>query len=112
MFPRLSQFDLHHRIENNPSPTLVFFSSPSCGSCRQLRTALGELRRRRPEWLVYEIDAEQEGGLVREFEVFHLPAMFLFHRGRFHREISCPPTASEIETAVLAGLVQPPQEAP
>lgn len=112
MFPKLTQFDLHHRIEANPAPTLVFFTSAACGSCRQLRAALEELRHIRPDWLVYEVDAEQEGGLVREFEIFHLPAMFLFHQGRFHREISCPPTPQAIESAIVENLAHPPEEAP
>lgn len=112
MFPRLTQFDLHHRIEANASPTLVFFTSSACGSCRQLRRALEELRHNHPDWLIYEVDAEEEGGLVREFEVFHLPAMFLFYAGRFHREISSAATPSAIEAAILSTLDQPPHEAP
>ncbi len=112
MFPQLSQFDLHHRIAASPAPTLVFFTSRACGSCRQLRRALEVLRHKRPDWLIYEVDAEREGGLVREFEVFHLPAMFLFKDGDFHREIDSLATPQALEAAIEAALAQPPGEAP
>ena len=112
MFPQLSQFDLHHRIASNSAPTLVFFSSRACGSCRQLKQALETVRHNRPAWLIYEVDAEREGGLVREFEVFHLPAIFLFKDGDFHCEISSLATPEALEAAVEAALAQPPGEAP
>ena len=112
MFPQLSQFDLHHRIAENPAPTIVFFGSDGCSSCRHLHEILKLVRQRRPDWLVYEIDAQAEMGLTREFEVFHLPAMFLFKQGNFHCEISCEASPSAVEEAVTAAMQQPAQEAP
>jgi thioredoxin-like negative regulator of GroEL len=112
MFPQLSQFDLHHRIAENRAPTIVFFSSDGCSSCRHLQQILEQVQSRRPEWLVYEVDAQAEMGLTQEFEIFHLPAMFLFKKGNFHREISCEASPSAIEEAVTAAMRQPAQEAP
>jgi thioredoxin-like negative regulator of GroEL len=112
MFPQLSQSDLYHRIADNPAPTIVFFSSEGCSSCRHLREILEQLRHLHPEWPIYQIDALAEMGLVREFEVFHLPSMFLFVQGTFHSEISCVASRSAIETAVRAAMLVPPQEAP
>jgi thioredoxin-like negative regulator of GroEL len=112
MFPQLSQFDLHHRIAENPAPTIVFFSSEGCSSCRHLREILEQLRHLHPEWPVYQVDALAEMGLVREFEIFHLPAVFLFLQGIFHSEISCAASPSAIETAVGAAMLVPPREAP
>ncbi len=112
MFPQLSQFDLHHRIAENPSPTLVFFSAESCASCRHLKAILARLREQRPEWIIYEVNAQKEMGLTREFDVFHLPAMFLFHNGEFHSELSCEASVDTIGKAILQQLREPAGEAP
>ena len=112
MFESLSQAELHHRIAEDPSPTLVFFTAEGCGACRHLKQVLLRLRQRRPEWLFYEINAQQEMGLTREFEVFHLPALFLFHNGDFHAGISAEARPEAIERAVIEALRQAPKEAP
>jgi thioredoxin 1 len=112
MFPQLSQSDLHHRIAENPAPTIVFFRSDACSSCRHLHKILEQVHRHRPDWLVYEVDAQAEIGLTREFEIFHLPAIFLFKQGDFHCEISCEASPSAVEEAVTEAMRQPAQEAP
>lgn len=112
MFPRLTQFDLHHRLEDEQSPALVFFSADGCASCRHLKGILARLQQRHPEWRVYEVDAQSEMGLTREFEVFHLPAMFLFMKGKFHSEISCHASVQAVEESIARQLRQPPREAP
>jgi len=108
----MSQFDLHHRISEAPAPTLVFFTSPACGACHHLKQVLREVQTRHPDWRIYEIDAVQEGGLVREFEVFHLPALFLFSDGNYHCTLDCEARTDAIERAVEAALRLPPEEAP
>ena len=112
MFARLTQFDLHHRIAEQTATTLVFFTSPACASCRHLKVVLGEISARHPEWRVFEVDAQQEAGLVNEFDVFHLPSLFLFARGDFHAALSCEASPGAIEAAVASALLQPAQEAP
>ena len=112
MFPKMSQFDLHHRIAEDPAPTLVFFTSPACAACRHLKLVLREVQARHPDWRIYEIDAEQEGDLVREFEVFHLPALFLFSDGNYHRALDCEARVEAIERAIEEALQLPPEEAP
>lgn len=93
-------------------PTLVFFSSAGCSSCRHLQRILEETSAGHPEWLIYQVDAQQDIALAREFEVFHLPALFLFDQGNYHSEISCEATTAAIEEAVNSALKCPPQEAP
>ena len=93
-------------------PTLVFFSSAGCSSCRHLQRILEETSAKHPEWLIYQVDTQQDIALAREFEVFQLPALFLFHRGNFHSEICCEATQAAIAAAVDTALQNPPQEAP
>jgi thioredoxin-like negative regulator of GroEL len=112
MFEKLTQFDLHHRIAEQDTPTLVFFSSVSCGSCRHLKTTLASVKDRHPDWRFFEVDAQHEMGLAREFEVFHLPALFLFADGEYHAQLHCEAAPAKIEHAVSEALIQPAQEAP
>jgi len=58
------------------------------------------------------VDAQREMALTREFEVFHLPTLFLFTQGQFHAELRCDSTPSAIEGAIISALKQPAQEAP
>lgn len=112
MFENLSQFDFHHRLAELQGPTLVFFTSQDCGSCRHLKSILTSVRQLNPDWHVFEVDAQIEMGLTREFEIFHLPALFLFANGEFHSELRCEATPGAIHRAVLDALREPAQEAP
>lgn len=112
MFAQLTQFDLHHRLGEADGISLVYFSAPHCGACRHLARALTEARLRHPEWGIYEVDAQAEMGLVREFEVFHLPSMFLFVNGHYHRALHSEARADAIEKAIDEALSQPAEEAP
>ncbi|MCB1801707.1 MAG: thioredoxin family protein [Gammaproteobacteria bacterium] len=109
---QLSQFDLHARLQDLTGVALITFTGPGCGSCRHLRRVLADVREQRPDWHLYEVDAQRESGLTNEFEVFHLPSIFLFHNGAYHSRIEAEArTASIIET-VTAALQQPASEAP
>jgi len=112
MFEKLTQFDLHQRIAAQPASALVFFSGEGCSSCRHLKRVLTQVSARRPDWSIFEVDAQAEMGLTREFEVFHLPTLFLFQDGEFHCELHCEARAEAIEAAVSEALARPPQEAP
>lgn len=110
--PQLDQFDFHARLSDTPGAALVMFSSPDCGGCRHLRPVLQALRRQRPHWHVFEVDAQRDLALTHEFEVFHLPALFLYLDGHFHCELQAPARAAAIREAIDAALLRPAQEAP
>ena len=110
--PALDQFDFHARLDNMTGPTLVMFSSPDCGGCRQLRRVLQEVRRQRPDWHLFEVDAQRDQALVNEFEVFHLPTIFLFSDGQFHCELQAEARPAQVIAATIAALQQPAREAP
>jgi len=108
----LTQFDFHHRIAEVAGIALVAFTSTHCGSCRHLRRVLRDLGPQRPGWQLFEVDAQHEAGLTREFEVFHLPTLFLFRDGVFHCELQAEARPSVIIAAAESALRQPPMEAP
>lgn len=110
--PPLTQFDLHHHLAELEGAAIVCFTAPACGSCRQMKLALAALRRDRPQLAVFEVDAQHEAGLAREFGVFHLPALFLFVDGDYHRPLEVEPVPERLAAAIDAALASPSLEAP
>lgn len=108
----LSQFEFHPRIEATPGPALVMFGSVGCGGCRHLRRILREVAAARPAWQLFEVDAQVDAALCSEFEVFHLPTLFLFDRGRFHCELHAEARPQAIVDAAELALLGPAEEAP
>ncbi len=109
---QLSQFDFHHTLAQAEGVSLVYFTAPGCGACRQLKHILESSPQEFALLNVFEVDAQQDMALTREFEVFHLPAMFLYKDGHFHAPIHAEPQPASLIAAIEAALAQPPQEAP
>jgi thiol-disulfide isomerase/thioredoxin len=93
---KLSQSEFHHVLEQTPGKALVYFTTRSCGACRLLGGVLAELASQYPDVSVFAVDAGEEMGLVREFDVFHLPALFLYIHGQYHQVVHCEPTLNAI----------------
>jgi len=110
--PRLDQFDFHAHIARISGPALVVFTSPDCGSCHHLRQVLSEVRSREPGWCVFEVDAQTESGLTNEFEVFHLPTIFLYNDGQFHCQLDAEARPLSIISTTHKALRAPATEAP
>lgn len=108
----LSQFDFHHRLGDSTGVAIVSFSAAGCGACRHLRRVLLEVAELRPDWRLFEVDAHHEAALCNEFEVFHLPSLFVFHDGDFHCALHAEARPGAIVGAVEAALAEPAQEAP
>lgn len=111
-FEDLTQFDFHHRMEECRDTCLIFFTAEGCSSCRAWRKILAGYRARHPGVRVYQVDAQLEQALVQEFEVFHLPALFLYHQGRFHSQIQCAAGIDEFAAAIAAALARPAEDSP
>ena len=106
----LDQFNFHHTLESAPGVSLVVFTGPDCGACKTLKQVLGDSRF--AELNLFEVNAEDEMGLTDEYNVFHLPAMFLFTDGRFHCELQAEVEPSRLRAAIDAALGGPAGEAP
>jgi thioredoxin-like negative regulator of GroEL len=111
-FPELDQFEFHHALADTRGPVLVFFSAPHCGACLALERALRDYLRQSPDIQVFKVDAQRDLALTREFGLFHLPAMFLYLDGEFHRELHCQATVDGLRREIHAAGRRPPQEAP
>jgi hypothetical protein len=113
-FLTLDQFSFHHTLAEQPGLCLVIFTSRACASCRRWKRLLANYveRGEEPAIEVFEVDAERDLGLVREFEVFHLPALFLYREGRYHCELQSEARPEKFAAAIRTGLASPRQEAP
>lgn len=112
MVQSVSQYDFHHRLEETPGPALVLFTAPACGSCRHWKALLAEYQGGHPEVTLFEVDAGRDPALVQEFEVFHLPAVYLYLDGEYHAAVNCAATLAELERTLAHLITQPAEEAP
>lgn len=107
----LSEFDFHQVLAATEGAVLTVFGAPGCGTCRKVEKLLpGAV-----EGLVsglFKVDVQQSMGLARAYEVFHLPALFLFLDGRYHAPIHSEITPARMKEALERALAGPPQEEP
>ncbi len=109
---RLDQFSFHHVMAETQGPSLVIFTGPACGACRRLKAVLEGNRELFADLHLFEVDAGDDLALTREFDVFHLPAMFLFREGRYHCELHSEAHPTQLRAAIEAALIMPSEEAP
>jgi hypothetical protein len=108
---RLAGPAVHRLIDASAGRVLLMFGSRACGTCRAAQARVPSLAAGHVDALLY-VDAEECAALVREYEVFHLPSMFLFRAGRYHAALHAPLVPVEFGRAVDAALAGPAQEAP
>lgn len=107
----LTEFDYHATLARTPGASLVLFGSPECGTCRQVETLLPAAANDSVAAL-YTVNVQQATGLARAFDIFHLPALFLYLDGHFHAEMNCMVTPAALPSAIQAALAKPAEEEP
>lgn len=112
VLPGLNDTNFYSVLQDTPGPTIVFFTSVGCSSCRYWKTLLERLLVQRPDLHIYEIDAQQSMGLTQEYEVYHLPALFLFLNGQYHATLQCEASLDVIAQTLDRLLAAPAQDAP
>lgn len=108
--PRLDEFTLWESLAPLPV-ALVMVGGVHCGACAVLARVLEALSSHKG-WPVFEVDANEAGALVREWGVFHLPALYLFVNGVHQAVLDCEAREPSIIAAVEAALLHPAEEAP
>ena len=111
-FTALDEFTFHHRLAETTGPALVMFTSAGCSSCRAWKTLLAHYHEAHPDISLLEVDAGHAQALAREFNVFHLPALFLYHDGHYHCALQCQARSESVERAIRLALAAPAQDAP
>lgn len=116
MIQELDEFNFHEIISDNSGVSLVFFTGPHCGSCHHLRDILATNRQVFIEYFsefnAYEVKADKATALVNEFNVFHLPTLFLYHDGQYHCELRTQAHPKKIIEAIDLALSKPAEEEP
>ena len=109
---KLDEHQFYPTLAATAGVSLVFFSKHGCGSCAKWKMLLTDYLKQKPDIHIFEIDAEQNMALVNEYELFHMPALFLFQDGEFHCELQSEAALPSLDAAIAHALSQPPQEAP
>lgn len=108
----IEQFEFHQTLEKSSGTAIVFFSSRECLSCRHWQQLLEHYCKLHPEVHVFKVDAGMDQALTEEFNVFHLPALFIYHNGQYHAALQCEARLEPLEIGIKATLAAPAEEIP
>jgi len=108
----LNDTNFYSVMQATKGTSVVFFTGEGCSSCRYWQTLLEQLAVARTDLNLIEIDAQQSMGLTQEYEVFHLPALFVFVDGQYHAPLQCEASLDTIQRTLDTLLAAPAQEAP
>jgi thioredoxin-like negative regulator of GroEL len=111
-FTPLDEFGFHQRLAQGRGTALVIFTSQGCSSCRAWKTLLAQHRQLHADLELFEVDAGHAQALAREFNVFHLPALFLYRDGHYHGALHCEARTGALTLAIQSALAAPAQDAP
>ena len=109
---RLNDHGFYSTLGETTGPSLVFFTKPGCSSCKLWTRLLRELLQLRDDIHIFQVDAEQNMALSHEYELFHLPALFLFVDGEYHCELQSEARLTSLQAALDVALDSPAEEAP
>lgn len=109
---QLDQFNFHQCITDTPGLALVIFTAAGCSACRHWKQLLSQPVQGLCQVTLFEVDAGQDQALAREFEVFHLPALFLFQDGEYHCALYSEAHPLALRRALDRALSLPAEEAP
>lgn len=107
----LSEFDFHAQLAQCSGASLVFFTAPGCGSCRVWLQLLQHFNHPLLQQC-FSVDAQLATALAREYDVFHLPSLFLFVNGHYQAPIQAQANPQLLAAAIADALAQPTQEEP
>ncbi len=108
----LDEFGFHHSLAGTRGVALVVFTGTGCSSCRAWKRLLTAYRAQHPALALFEVDAGHVQALAREFNVYHLPALFLYRDGHFHSPLQSEAQPEKLRAAIEAALAAPAQEQP
>ncbi len=107
----LTEFDFHPRLASSPGVSLVLFTAPHCGSCRVWARLLHDLTTPLIQH-AYSVDVQTATALAREYDIFHLPSLFIFVDGKFHAPLQAQAQPGAVITALQQALNAPAHEEP
>lgn len=107
----LTEFDFHPRLASSAGVSLVLFTAPHCGSCRVWTRLLQDLTTPLIQH-IYSVDVQIATALAREYDVFHLPSLFIFVDGKFHAPLQAQAQHNAVIKALQHALNTPAHDEP
>ena len=111
-FVALTDLDFYQTLADVTGNALVVVTAAHCGACKQLKRVLQAYQASTEAYPVFAVDAVANGGLVQALNIFHLPALFLYKNGQYHRAIHCEATLPALQQAMQEALLQAAEEEP
>ena len=111
-FNALDEFSFHHTLDAADGVCIILFTKPGCSACRHWKTLLQQLITHRLDVRVFEVDSEVSPALAREFELFHLPALYVYRNGHFYGELQCEGKLPVLEATLDELLRREPSDPP
>ena len=107
---QLTDFDVDRQLLTLPGTSLLIFTSVGCSSCRWARHHLPE--QTLPVDRLCWIDAEENGGAVQRYGVFHLPSLFVVRDGEFFGALRSTLSADALLAGIDQALARAPDDLP
>ena len=96
----LDDENFYRYLEASRGLCVVVFSSHGCASCRRWQELLREFLMQYDDVQVCAVDAQASMALTRAYEVFHLPSLFLFIDGQYHRAMQPQASITSLRAAI------------
>lgn len=107
---QLTDFDVDQQLLSLGGTSLLIFTSLGCSSCRWARDHLPQ--QSLPVDRLCWIDAEENGGAVQRYGVFHLPALFVIRDGEFFGPLRSKLLVHDLSQGLDRALNLSPDELP